>query len=290
MSDLPPEFPPLKLGAFELRLTARALEDLGCPRTFSRTDLDGVEESSPHGWIMRLFRSKYRDSATGTDNPIHGVGRPDIYPCHGPMGGRAVTWFDEEEAICWLLGFTPEHDFTLFEGRAASGELLPDAHDYEVLIVERGALDFDRLTVVPVKEMLKRATGVPGVSLRHTIADLLEIEIIATEVSVDEKVLREFFLSVRMPPASTYRPPGWPHRDIPRRLMELATGYSRERLCLSDPTEVVDVTGSRIIDWQHELAVKTGPLVYPAGELDRILDDDGQPIDHDKLLDQGTRK
>lgn len=49
------------------------------------------------------------------------MGRPDIISLHTAAGGRAATWYDPDNAVVWLLGFTPEHDYTVFEQRAAAG-------------------------------------------------------------------------------------------------------------------------------------------------------------------------
>ena len=41
------------------------------------------------------------------------------------------------------MGFTPQHDYSLFETRAARGELLPDEDDRVLLELEREELDFE---------------------------------------------------------------------------------------------------------------------------------------------------
>jgi hypothetical protein len=238
--------------------------------------------ASPYGWIVRLFRKKYQESPRGTGIPIANVGRPDVIALHGPEHGRAVTWYDAENEVCWFLGFTPEHDYKRFEERASRGELLPSEDDYCVLIVERDTASFDSLFGPAVSEMLKVAISAPSVPIRRTVDDLLQIEITVLEVEIDERVLREVFLCVHVPPLTERRPVGWPSKDIPKRLMELATRYSRSRLSLRDPDEIPNSSGKfRAVNWQHELATQACSLEYSGDEPDFLLDDDGRQVDHD---------
>ncbi len=282
MSDSPPEFPPFEEAAFESRLTAWALEDLGCSARLARSNLEGVAAASPYGWIIGLFRKKYAESAYGTGIPIANVGRPDIIALHGPEHGRAATWYDAENEVCWFLGFTPEHDYKRFEKRASRGELLPSEDDYSVLLIERDTANFDSLFGPAVAEMFKEAVSTPTVPIRRTVDALLQIEITVLEVEIDDRILREVFLSVRVPPLSERRPVGWPSKDIPKRLMELATRYTRSRLSLRDPDEMPDSTGGfRTVNWQYELATQACSLEYSIDTPESLLDDDGHEVDPD---------
>ncbi|MHB1250565.1 MAG: hypothetical protein ACYC0I_00345 [Acidimicrobiales bacterium] len=282
MSDSLSEFPPFEEAPFELRFTEQALEDLGCSKRLSRGDLEGATAASPYGWIVRLFRKKYEESPYGTGIPIANVVRPDIVALHGPLHGRAATWFDIENGVCWFLAFTPEHLYKLFEDRASRGELLPSKDDYSILIVERETADFDSVFGPAVAEMLKVAISTPGVSVRRTVDALLQIELTVLEVEIEGRVLREVFLTVRVPPLTERRPAGWPSKDIPKRLMELATRYSRSRLSLRDPDEVPNSSGGfRPVNWQHELATQACSLEYSGDIPESLLDDDGRAVDYD---------
>lgn len=44
--------------------------------------------------------------------------------------------------MCWFIGYTAQHDYGLFETRAANDELLPGERDETLLDVEREQLDF----------------------------------------------------------------------------------------------------------------------------------------------------
>jgi len=84
------EFIAFEEPAFELRVTERAISDLGCPKLTARGDLDEVEATSSYKKFVELFRSKYRDSPRGIGVPIHSVGRSDVISLHGPEGGRGA--------------------------------------------------------------------------------------------------------------------------------------------------------------------------------------------------------
>ena len=237
---------------------------------------------SPYGWIIHLFASKYSISPRGTGVPIGNVKRPDVIALHGPRSGRAATWYDEENGVCWLIAFSPEHDYSLFEERAAAGELLPSTDDYTVLFFERDTADFDRLFGPAVREMLKAATTMPGTPHRRTVRSQLEIEITVIDETFDSQTLHDVYLSVRVPPLTNWRPPGWPHHEIPRRLLELATRYPSSRLSLQDPETVPDSLGGwRRVEWDRELAAQACSLTFALGEPVRLLDDDGVEIEYE---------
>jgi hypothetical protein len=122
---------------YELRLTWRALDDVGVPDGLPGI-IEDIRAQSSYWAIIDRFAAERTETPQGTET-IGNVGRGDIYSLHGPGGFRAATWFDASHAVCWLLAFTPEHEYTRFEQRAANDELLPDERDYAQLIAERDA-------------------------------------------------------------------------------------------------------------------------------------------------------
>jgi hypothetical protein len=118
------EFPPTER-SYQLRFTHRALDDLRCPGLVP-SDLEGVQAATPWPGIVHDFREQRGDSPETTGGALANMGRGDIYPLHGPAGGRAATWYDEQSEVCWFLGFTPAHDYAALETRAANDDLLPD--------------------------------------------------------------------------------------------------------------------------------------------------------------------
>lgn len=122
---------------YELRCTWRALNDLGVPDALPGI-IDDIGAQSPHGLIVDRFAAERTVSPVGT-NTIGNLGRGDVYSLHGQLGFRAATWFDANNAVCWMVAFTSEHDYKQVEARAANDELLPDARDYAQLFAERDA-------------------------------------------------------------------------------------------------------------------------------------------------------
>jgi len=273
------DFPKYEEPAYELRMTELALQDLGCSGIKSRADLKGIKGASSDGDIVALFEKKYRVSPRGTEAPIGNLGRADIISLHGPRGGRAATWYDEENGVCWFLGYTPEHDYVLFEQRSAAGELLPRFDDYQVLVLERQTLDFDGMFIGPTSAMLQEALTKPSERIANTVRDLLEITILVDEVRLGEELLRDIYLTLRMPPLREDRPPGWPKSYIAEHLLHLATGGRVAPTSICAVTHVPDGNGGvREIAFGNELAVRAASVRYSAEAPDKMIDDDGNEI------------
>lgn len=255
MTDAGGDFPPVDDEAdYELRFTRRALDDLGCPADIGPGDLDAVEASTQYRDIVRSFRDQRSASPTGTGGSMRGVGRRDVHALHGPVGQRACTWFDEESKVCWFLGWVPQHDYAEFETRAANDELLPSLHDETVLEVERETLDFTFRVGPGLRRMLAEALDTPGTSILRTVGDLLQLDVTVEAIVVDGDRIADVYITTRVPPLEA-PPPGWPGRELPTRLAQLAVGRVDEDE-IEFPTEVPDGDGAmRPVDFGSELAV-----------------------------------
>lgn len=102
-------------------------------------------------------------------------------PSHGSVKtlhinrGRAVTIFDADKNVCWLIGYGPTHakgedrdvfnDFERLDGR---GELLPTADDYELLETLSTAAQIDALTELGLA-LYEEARSEPGVEVNRTL-------------------------------------------------------------------------------------------------------------------------
>lgn len=241
--------------AYELRFTMRSLDDLNCPTDAAPGDLDHIEQATRQKAIVKKFRTLRRDVPTGTQAPMRDVGRPDIYSLHGPDGDRACTWYDDEAEVCWFLGWVAQHDYTEFENRALNHELLPDEDDYTVLEVERESLDFDHRVAPGIRQMVGEAIESPNTPVRRTVGDLLALDVTVEVVPVDDEVIADLYITVGVPPLND-PPEGWPGRELPIRLAELATQRPADDLLLTFPMEVPGIDGTaRPIDFGSELAV-----------------------------------
>jgi hypothetical protein len=249
--------------AYELRFTRTALDDLGCPADIAPGDIDAIEATTRVKRVVAKFRELRADVPTGTQAPMRDVGRPDVYALHGPDGDRACTWFDDEAAVCWFLGWVPQHDYAEFEDRAANGDLLPNEDDYTVLEVERENLDFDQRIGPGIRRMVDEALDHPGASVRRTVGDLLALDVSVEAVPLDDTTVVDLYISVGVPPLDE-PPAGWPGRELPTRLAELATGADADELQLDFPTAVPSAAGTtRPVEHGNELAVVVRTWALP---------------------------
>jgi len=256
-------FPPAEEEEYELRFTRRALDDLGCPATIGPGNFEAIVASTPYSAMVDLFKKKRLESPCGAERPMRKVGRGDIYALRGPAGGRGATWYDEENRVCWFLGLSPEHDFELLERRAASGTLLPDEDDLTVLFDARDSLTFDQIFGSSMRLMYREATTTPGIHVARTVHGLLQIEVLVIETTVDEYLMRDIYISARIPPLTDERPEGWPGRLLAERLIELAVGCASDRLNLEYPEFVpANDESLRKVEWQDESCVKACSLAF----------------------------
>ena len=198
------EWPDPLDGEYELRLTLRALEDLGA-KACGAADLDGVAAVTGYPDIVEKFAKVRALDPRGTEAPLSKVHRADIYKLDGRDGQRAVTWHDTAHAVVWLLGFTPEHDYNLFVSRAGTAEtrgaggdnqLMPSTQDYLDLADERGGHQRLDRVIDGLLALVERARTSPEEVARGTLAHAVRAEA-AISSSPDGPRLS---LRFRMPP------------------------------------------------------------------------------------------
>lgn len=234
-------YPPIDDPAYELRFTLRAMADLGCPEDLGPGDIGGIAGAIEQRFIVKKFAALRGNVPTGTDAPMRDVGRPDVY--------------DEDASVCWLLAWVPQHDYAQLEVRAANDELLPGVDDYTVLELEREEVDLAHLVRPGLVFLRDEAVAFPGVPVRRTIGGLLQMEVTAEVVELDEGLLADVHLTVRFPPLAD-PPHDWPGAALPDRLAELFTGASRVDLEIEHVTEIPDDGGGeRTVDLVYERAI-----------------------------------
>ncbi len=237
---------------WELRFTRRALADLGVdPARDTPGDLTAVRRTATYPRPIDDFAQKRQDDPAAPGAPLHSVGPTDIISLHSAAGGRAATWHDPDNAVVWFVGFTPEHDYNLFEQRAAAGDLLPDEEDELLLELEREQLDFRTRVCPGLEELVERAIFQPGVPQRGMVGRLLQLELSATVLSSGDDAVGDVWIVVHLPPpAGANDVPGWPGPDL---LKALATMLGADELDYS--TEIPDVHGWRPLDPSAEMAI-----------------------------------
>ena len=197
------EWPDPLAEEYELRLTRRALEDLGASDCYG-SELLEIQATTAYPDIVGKFIKMRSLDPGGTESPLSKVHRSDIYKLDGRDGQRAVTWHDAAHGVVWMLGFTAEHDYDLFVDRAARPEkrglgghsqLLPSNQDYEDLFEERAENHLDRLV-----EALARLVQDAEQDLDQVHRGLLEAVVRTEAVVVPEGSRRRLHLRFRMPP------------------------------------------------------------------------------------------
>ncbi|HTW97906.1 MAG TPA: hypothetical protein VMD59_03965 [Acidimicrobiales bacterium] len=217
-------------------------------------DIPVIALSTPWRPIVEELFNQRSASPEGTGGALARMGRGDVRALHGPAGGRAATWFDAANGICWFLGFTPEHDYSLLERRARNNELLPGAEDLSLLERDRGATDFDDRVRAGVSVLVDRALDLPRTPQRGTVGALLRLEMVAAVEPVATSRLVDLYLSVALPVPleGVSRPPGWPGAKLPERLTALATGIPHP--VVEPASAVPDGPSERQVDPARELA------------------------------------
>ena len=169
------DWPDPMVGQYELRVTHRARADLGAKACPAR-ELTQIEHATKWPAIVKKFGKQRALDPNGTEDPLHSMDCPDVYGLHGPDGQRAATWYDQTHQVVWLLGFTPEHDYTLLEERAVNDELLPDAHDYQELFDDRDAPVSLADVIMGAVKLAEVAMAEPGALAYGTAGGVLKME------------------------------------------------------------------------------------------------------------------
>lgn len=253
-------FPPAGEGPWELRFTRRALADLGAASSREHPgDIQAVRRAATYPRVVDDFLQKRLDRPDAPGDPLHSVGRPDVISLHSAAGGRAATWYDPTTHVVWFLGFTPEHDYSRFEARAADGQLLPDEDDEVQLELEREQRDFESRVRPGISELVRRAIATPGAPHRGTVGGILELELSALVVRSPDAVLGDVWIVVHLPLKPTVADvPGWPGPDL---LISLAAVVGDGDL--DYPAELPTDGGWRPLDRATELGIVLRNVVLP---------------------------
>lgn len=218
------EYPRVPPQQYTLRITRRCRDDLRVPRV-GGANLQGAEDGTPWSAIVAKFRNQRSISVESTEGSLRDVGRPDIYALHGPDGARACTWFDQNEQVCWMLAFTPEHDYALFEGRANVGELLPSVDDYVELELEREADSFEERVLPGVRHLAETAIAAPGTEHKGSVGDLVRLTVTACAAASVTPGRFDLYVAVVVPPedgAESFA--NWPGSQLAADLADCFNG------------------------------------------------------------------
>jgi hypothetical protein len=191
-----------------------------------------VRDSTRWPAIVDEFVKQRSLAPRGTGGTLHSVGRGDIDSLHGRDGSRAATWYDEEHSVCWFLGFTQSHDYSLLTERALNDELLPDDQDMAIIRKKTEDQRFDERVGPGVRRLVTRAVGNPRIPARGTVGGLLRLTVAAVVERVGDRSLADVYVALRLPPLEkdVRRPPDWPGPELAERLAALATRGERDEI------------------------------------------------------------
>jgi hypothetical protein len=118
-------------------------------------------------------------------------------------GGRAGVWYDEAADVYWMLGFTPNHNYKVFEQRAANqgGKWRPGLEDFTQLELERTEPVWFEDAVAPGLRTLvcDAAFAMPGTALRGRVGRALSVEAIAHVERIDGESVADVKILLRLP-------------------------------------------------------------------------------------------
>jgi hypothetical protein len=193
------------VGPYELRVTRQCREDLGASKCKAATNLDEIAATSQYSDIVEKFSSQRLLDPSGTEAPLSRVHRNDIFKLDGRNGARAITWYDREHGVVWLLGFTPNHDMREFEARASrvnskgmggASQLMPSRDDYQDLNDERG-VDWKLKQVIDaLSAAVEIAKNRLGTIVLANLDNIVKVEVLVAE----RGNLRELYLRFLVPP------------------------------------------------------------------------------------------
>lgn len=252
------EYPDVDAEPYELRFTRCALEDIRVDGDTPAGSLRKIRETTPWPDIVTEFIDQRTRSPHSTGGYLARMGRPDIAELHSTSGGRGATWYDKENEVVWFVGFTPQHEYTHLEARAASNELLPSEEDLAALFIEREERDFKDRIKPDLYALLSAACSSPGSPIKGRVGQLLRLEVTAIVVEIEAAKIADLFVIVRLPARAAGKPPppGWPGSHLQERLAELLCAPLDTPPVWDAPSEIPDGQGGmRPVIWEEELPI-----------------------------------
>jgi hypothetical protein len=147
-----------------------------------------------------------------------------------------------DAAVCWFLGFTPQHDYSIFEARAQ--RRAPPSLDDESPSRSSSKSSTSITGSPPTFGSSSPAERSPNQPQRATVGALLRLDVCVELLVVEDDAISDLTISVRLPPVidGATSPPDW--SDVP--LLE-------RLVALIDPRRTADQ-----VDWAPT-SIPTGP-------------------------------
>lgn len=192
-----------------LAITRLALIDLDLkdPTYIGENPVDLVSEHAVIADFVRL-RSQCREG----QEPTLGV-KPTTWNLHTGQW-RSVTWFDEANDVCWLVGSNRAHDYAIFVDRSRRRALIPTRADLaDLKLRESAADDFVDIALAQAENLLREVNANPDVEHSQILGDEIEMSLYLELLGGGRKRLWVLF---KVPPRG--------RKDLPGELVEILSG------------------------------------------------------------------
>jgi len=190
----------------QLRLTRRALEDLGLPVAV-HAHQPATDYSDAHD-VVRVFVERRSQDPKGQEwTDLPSTAAPVYNVHHGRY--RGLTWHDEDSDVVWLLGVgwhesgSADDAYEVLKSRDAAGTLMPDEDDYlDLELSLEEARSFVNQVAEQAPALIGRARAAIGQEQQSVIAGRLTVNVFV-ETAINEgedESLEEVWVSFEMPP------------------------------------------------------------------------------------------
>ncbi len=176
-------------------------DDLQLSKNLLKSDARDFKNAHPA--VKKFVKMRSVDPAGG--EPTHGPYKRGLIRSLHVGSARAVTTWDDQEDVCWLLAFNdyhrngePDDAYNLFNGLYSDDKLLPTEDDYDAFFEDDDDDFFERFATTAA-ELLERARANPGKEEFETWADGGS-QVLCIDILVDgDDYMEEGWVSLTLP-------------------------------------------------------------------------------------------
>lgn len=186
-----------------LRLTRRALDDLGLPvgELCCRDAVTYADQSA----VVKAFVGLRSQSPIGQEITRLPVTGAPVFNLHAGRH-RGLTWHDEESGVVWLLGVgwhesgSADDAYAVLKARDDAGTLFPGEDDYlDLELTLEEAKDFAVVVGKEVPALIKEARANPGSEIRGRIAGRINLGVAVDVVVIVDTEAMQLWVAFEMP-------------------------------------------------------------------------------------------
>jgi hypothetical protein len=190
----------------QLRLTRRALEDLGLD-VAARCRLLATSYADAHE-VVRAFVDIRSQDPDGQERTVLPVTKAPVWNLHHGRH-RGLTWYDQDADVVWLLGIgwhesgSRDDAYAVLKDRDVAGTLMPTEADYlDLEASPEENLSFVAHVAEEAPALVAQAREQPGTEVRAVIAERLGVGLVVELVVMpgEHESLEEIWIGFEMPP------------------------------------------------------------------------------------------